>query len=165
MNKKIMLSVLSAALVGAGLLTVNQVSAQEATINPHDSLIQRLGGKFGLNETKVKQVFKEVHEARHAEMSKHMEDRLSQAVNDRKLTEEQKQNILAKHEEMKANREQTMESFKKMTKAERRTAIKTKHQELRTWAEDNDIPMEYFIFRMKAMKGVHRGDFHMKIAD
>ena len=166
MNKKIMFSVLSAALVGTGLLAVNQVSAQDVITNPQDSLIQRLVTKFGLNESEVEQVFEEEHEARHTEMSKRMEDRLSTAVNDGKLTADQKQKILAKHEEMKANRDQTMESFKNMTQEQRQTAMETKREELETWAEENDIPEEYFM--MKMMKGGMRGGrggFHMKVAE
>jgi len=163
MNKKIALAVLSVAVLGAGLLAVNQVSAQDAGTNPHDSLIQRLVTKFGLNEADVKQVFDEEMETRHAEMEKRMEERLNQAVTDGKLTEEQKQKILAKHEEMKANREAAMESFENMTDEERKAAMEAKHEELQTWAEENDIPEEYFM--MKMMKGGIHGGFHMKIAE
>lgn len=162
MNKKIMLSALMVALVGTGLLAVNQVSAQETSTNPQDSIIQRLVTKFGLNETEVKQVFTEEHEARHAEMEKRMEDRLTTAVNDGKLTEEQKQKILAKQKEMKTSRESEIESFKNMTEEERKVAMEAKRVELKKWAEKNDIPEEYFM--MKMMKGGMRGDFHMRVA-
>lgn len=164
MNKKILLAVLSLAVLGGALYGVNQVSAQETSTNPHDSLIQRLVARFGLNENEINQVFEEEHEARHAEMAKRMEERLSQAVTDGKLTEEQKQKILAKHEEMKNSREAEMESFKNMTEEERRTAMEKKHTELTTWAKVNDIPMEYLMFKIKVMNGMP-GDFHMKIAE
>jgi hypothetical protein len=164
MNKKLLVSVLSVAAVGAGLLAVNQVSAQDAISSPQDSLIQRLVTKFGLNETEVKQVFEEEHDARHAEMAKRMEEQLTQAVNDGKLTNDQKQKILAKHEEMKANREATMESFNTMTEEERKAAMETKHEEIQTWAEANGIPLEYTMFKTKMMRGGLGRDFHMKDA-
>jgi hypothetical protein len=154
MNKKIVLTVLSVAVLGSAVFGVTRVGAQNTVTDPHDSLIQRLVAKFGLNESEVKQVFDEEREARHTEMKKQFEDTLTQAVTDGKITDEQKQKILVKHEEMKAAREADMESFNAMTDDQRKSAMEAKREELKTWAEENDIPTEYFMMRKG---GMHRG--------
>ena len=68
-----------------------------------------------------------------------MKDRLAQAVKDGKLTQAQADKITAKMAEMKT----FMESQKDKTKEERKTAMEAKRDELKKWAEDNDIPEGY----------------------
>jgi DNA-binding transcriptional MerR regulator len=142
------LAVGASSLVGAGA-----VSAQTSSNNTHGptALIQKIAQKFGLNEAEVKAVFDEEHEAREAERRQNLEDRLSQAVTDGKITEAQKTAVLSKVDELDTYRD----SLSDKTDEERREAMKTKMAELKTWAEENDIPMDYL--RMGGPRGGHGG--------
>lgn len=109
----------------------------------HDTLVQRIAQKFGLQQSNVQSVFDEVRKERQAEMQKRLEDRLAQAVKDGKLTETQKNLILAKHKEMQANREKNRDAWMKMTPEERRNEKQKIRTELEAWAKANTIPLEW----------------------
>jgi len=104
-----------------------------------DTLVDRIATKFNLNKDEVQQVFDEERKVHEAEHQARMEKRLTQAVTDGKITEDQKESILAKHAEMKTY----MESLKDKTPEERKTLMKEKMNEMRQWAKDNGLT-EYF---------------------
>ncbi len=141
------------AVGASSLIGVGAVSAQTSsgTASGPTALIQKIAQKFNLNEAEVKAVFDEEHEAREAERRQNLEDRLSQAVTDGKITEEQKTTILSKVDELDTYRD----SLSDKTDEERREAMKTKMAELKAWAEENDIPMNYL--RMGGPRGGHGG--------
>ena len=70
-------------------------------------------------------------------------------MTDGKITQAQADLITAKHAELKT----FMESLKDKTAAERMEAMKTKMDELKQWAEDNDIPLQYLHLGMKGPHG------------
>lgn len=128
MNKKIIVSVLTLALVGSAIMAV-RTSAQG--IFSGDSFISILAEKFGKSEDEVKTIFDQVRNERQAEMQTQQEERLTQAVADGNLTEDQKQLILTK----KAELQQQRQVDRKMRDAHQ--------QELKTWANDNGINPQY----------------------
>lgn len=75
------------------------------------------------------------------------EERLTKLVSEGKITEEQKSLILAKEEEMEAARQAQMESETELTEEERKAAMEEEQAELRKWAEENGIDMQYLISR------------------
>lgn len=85
---------------------------------------------------------------------KKIADRLQQAVEAGKLTAEQRDLILAKLKELQAFRE----SLKDKTPKERHQALKQKHQELKTWAKDNKIPLPL----LHRKHGPHGPKAHLK---
>jgi hypothetical protein len=109
-----------AALIGVGTLGVKAVSAQDGGYPP---FVQSLAEKFGLNQDEVKTFFDEQMEVRHNQMMQAKEERLDQAVADGVITEEQKQALLNKWEELRQKHE-----------AER--------EELQAWFEENGIDQE-----------------------
>lgn len=125
------------ALGLAGIIGLS--SAHADTGDRGSSLIDRLVTKFNLNRDEVQAVFDEEHTARMAEHEQEMEDRLAQAVTDGKLTQEQADLISSKFEEEKSFRE----SLKDLSEEQRREALKTHMDELKTWAEENDIPFGF----------------------
>lgn len=138
------------AVTGVGLATIAGVGAvSAATSSPKDSLIDRIATKFNLNKEEVAQVFEEDREARHAQMQQKQEERLDKAVAEGKLTEEQKAKILAKLDELRQGHELWTDKLPE----ERREAKLELHQDLKKWAEDNDIPLEYLHFKMHIMHG------------
>jgi hypothetical protein len=128
MNKKIVISVLTLALAGSAIMAV-RTSAQG--IFSGDNFISTLAQKFGKSEDEVKTVFDEVRNERQAEMQTQQEDRLTQAVTDGNLTEDQKQLILAKKAELQTERQAD------------RQMRQTHQQELKTWADDLGIDTQY----------------------
>ena len=83
----------------AGSFYATGVKAQDNGRGPNDTIIQKLVAKFGLNEADVQAVFDEERAERQTEMQARFEERLTQAVTDGKITEEQKAAILAKRAE------------------------------------------------------------------
>lgn len=121
MNKKLLISSLGLAmLLGAGALTASAVSADDATFPP---LVERLAERFNLNQDEVQSFFEEQKEEHHRLMMQNKEEKLNQAVSDGVLTEEQKQALLDRWEEMKAHREEH-------------------HQEMQQWFEEQGIDPE-----------------------
>lgn len=104
MKTKIIFSALAILTAGTVLwASASKVSAQSTN---QYSIIQRIAAKFGLKEADVKTVFESEREERQKEMQQRFENRLTQAVQDKKITESQKAAILKKHQEMQTEREQ-----------------------------------------------------------
>ena len=139
MNKKLLIPTLGLfALVGLGVLGASAVSAQDGEYPP---FIEGLSERFGLNQDEVKTFFDEQMEVRHDQMMQAKEERLDQVVADGVITEEQKQALLNKWEEMRQEREQ-------------------ERKEMQAWFEENGIDQEalrdYWGFGPKGM-----GHWHM----
>ena len=118
-------------------------------------MISKLAQAFGKSEDEVRDVFDEVKADHQAEMQSEFEARLDEAVSDGEITEEQKQLILEKHEELMAEKQDQWENFKDLSPEERREAIQSHHEELETWAEENSIDLKYFFGGYKMHKGMH----------
>lgn len=134
--------------LGVASLGVSAVSADARGAEGPAGLIDKISQRFNLNKDEVKSVFDDQREEHRAEMQKTNEERLTQAVADGKLTEEQKTKILAKQAELRTQ----MESLQDKTREERRDAMRANHEALEQWAEENDIPEEYL-----HLNGGHRG--------
>ncbi|MDQ3099296.1 MAG: hypothetical protein M3Q44_06110 [bacterium] len=151
---------------GASVFTVTKANAQssDTTTSPMSALVQKLATRFNLNQTEVQAVFDQDRADKEAEHHKKYEDQLSQYVTDRKITAAQKDLIIAKHKEMKADIETEMESMQTMTPQERKTAMEKKRSDLEAWAKTNNIDLQYV---MPVIKFGHHGkgmggEFKMK---
>ncbi len=121
------------------LFGIKAVSAQKLD-NDYPSIIQNLSERFGLNAEDVQNVFEETKKERSTE-------RLNNLVEDSVITEEQKDMIIAKHEELKEKIDSV--NNKELTEEERRDELKQIHKEMKEWIEENDIPEEVVGFGMK----------------
>ncbi|MDQ5950760.1 MAG: hypothetical protein QG639_36 [Patescibacteria group bacterium] len=175
MNKKIIVPVLTAAMVGAAAFGVSKASAQ-ATDDGSLSIVERLATRFNLNQDEVKAVFEEEHAEREAEMQQRIEDRLDEAVAAGELTEAQKLLILDKHEELRADMELKMgyewSNFGSMTEEERQAAMEAKREEMEThraeleaWAAANGIDMKHLMVMGKFHGGGGPGHFKIKFSE
>ena len=147
-SRTIALTALMAALAGTASLGVSAASAHDET---GSTLVDRLATRFNLNRDEVQQVVDEVRTERHQAHEARYAERLEQAVADGVLTTEQKDQLIAKHDELRA----FVESLKATTPEERRAALKTKHEELRVWADQHDIPVRYLLGA--GLRGHHPG--------
>ncbi len=140
------------ASLGAGtILTVAGMGAVSAQGSNSNSIVDKLSSKFNLNKTEVQKVFDEEHTARAAEHKQKLEERLTQAVKDGKITADQKTKILAKFDEEKSFRD----SLKDKSEEERKAAMKQHRLDMQQWAADNDIDMR--VMHMGPHGGGHRG--------
>lgn len=124
-------------------LTMAPSAYAQTTTNPITTLIERIAQKFGLKQADVQTVFNQFHEERQKEMQTRMEERLSQFVKDGKLTEAQKQLVLAKHKELQNARQKNVSSRQLLTPDERRAQKGAQHQEMLDWAKQNNIDLQY----------------------
>jgi cell division protein FtsN len=110
MRKKLLIPTLGlAALIGTGIVGTSIVKAD--SFNPNSPIVQKLVERFGLNEDEVVSTFEELRTEHQEMIRRTKEEKLNQAVNDGVITEEQKQALLAKWEEMKAEKEQHREEM------------------------------------------------------
>lgn len=114
-NKKVLASVLTlGVIISVGYFSSTNVLAEGVTTGKgHDQLISAIAQKFNLNTSDVEAVFTAVHDERLEEMKNVRNDRLSQAVTDGVITEEQKKSIIEKMETHMENRNMAKEDLQK----------------------------------------------------
>lgn len=160
MKKTILLPVAALALMTLVYYGATQIKADE--VKGQHPLVSFIAQRFGLNESDVLQAVEEFHDQEREDMEVRFEEKLDQAVAEGKITEEQKEKILLKHEEMRAEMENDFANLKEMTPEERKEEIMNRHEELKTWAEENDIDLSYFHFKFGMGKGMGMGQ-HVRI--
>lgn len=102
MNKKILAAAVATTILGAGVLSANGVFAQTTPTdqNPMSALADKIASRFGLNRADVQAVFDEQQQEQAAKHRANQEAQLTQLVTDGKITEAQKQLIIAKRAEL-----------------------------------------------------------------
>jgi len=123
LNKKLIIpGILVTAFMVAALYGSGQIFAEE--VSQYPPIVKNIAGRFNLNESDVNEVFEQERADMWQKRKKIFSDKLDAAVKDGKITESQKQKILDKEDEMKANRE-----------AER----KQNKDDMQNWMKDNGI--------------------------
>lgn len=160
MSKKKVLTVLGASALGTALfvgtayLTLQSVSALIGLGNgEYPDLIKNLAAKFNADPAEVEQVFEDTHDQM-------ISSRLDEAVADGEISAEQKALIINKMDEVQAKIEEI--NNQEMTATERRDALESLHDELRDWADENDIPLMFLMGNRRGMgdmmeRGMVRG--------
>lgn len=154
MKAKIIIPAVALAL-GVGILWTS-TQAKAFGSGSDGTLVQKLAEKLGINEDQVQAAFDEIREEHHQEMSANFEDRLNQAIADNKITEDQKQMIMEKHEQHR----EKMEAWRDLEPEERRGKMQELHEQMQAWADENDIPLNLFFGGMGkfgAGPGMHGG--------
>lgn len=161
LTKKTLLVGAIMASLGAGTLGIGTTFAAE--IAPRErgmaALAEAIAERFDLDVDEVQAVLDEEAESHREEMrAQHeqaFEDRLAEAVESGELTQEQADLILEKRDEMKAYAETLVD----LEPQERKDAMQEQMEELKDWAEENDIPMEYLRFGPgpRGAHGAHMG--------
>ena len=112
------------AILGGGLYA-NTASAQFNS-ERHNSFIDKLVEKFNLDKDEVEEFFKEIREERKERFRKRGEARLDAAVKNGEITEEQKQLIVDKRNELHEEFKQNRETFKNLSTEEKKEIVKKK---------------------------------------
>jgi hypothetical protein len=135
---KIILPSVVALGVLLGILNAyTTVSARDMAM--YTPLVQKIAERFDLDEGEVQSVFNEYRDEHFAEMYAMHEEKLSDAVADGKITEEQKQMILEKHEKMHNLSLETAD----LDPEARHQRMHEVREESRTWENENDVDMHY----------------------
>lgn len=106
------------------------------------SLVDKISTTFNLDRAEVQKVFDQDRQERDAKQQAKFESRLNTAIAEGNLTKSQADELKSKVTELKDFRK----SLKDMSKAERKQALKSKHDEIKKWLEENNIPEEYISF-------------------
>lgn len=147
--KKTLLAASAAATLGVagiGGLGIASAATNNDMTNRQANLVSKIAQKFNLNQADVQAVFDQDRASHEADMQARIEQKLTQAVKEGKITQVQKDAIVAKMAEMKSTMESEMSSMRGKTPAERRQVMKQHEQDLKTWAKDNNIPIKYLMF-------------------
>lgn len=141
--------ILGGSLVAIAVSTLGIGAVSAAQNSNKDDLASKIASRFNLNKDDVQSVFDE-NRAEHDQARKaKLENRLTKAVRNGKLTEDQKTNILTRVDENKA----FFESLKDMEPAERKTALDNHKKEMEAWAKENGIDNKWG----KPQRGRHHG--------
>jgi hypothetical protein len=128
---------LASGLIAIAVLAVLATSFAyvQAEINGYPPIVEKIAQKFNLDLNEVEDFFDQLQEERRDQMQARQEERLNALVEQGELTEEQKQALLEKKEEMK----NLMEGLKDLSFEERRERMQELKQEMDQWLEDNGI--------------------------
>lgn len=140
-------------LAAGGFFLIGHASAD--TAGGRTSLIERIAARFNLNKDDVQNVFNEEREVHQADMAARLETRLSEAVSNGTITEDQKTLILKRHEELREEREASSEARRAMTPEERRADRQKHRDEMKAWATANGIPDSFLGMGDGMRKGGH----------
>lgn len=138
-------------LIALALIVVSGLGINYAQANGNhrsEIIINRLAEKFNLDKTEVEQVFAKNRAKRQQQMQARLEENLDQAVEDGKLTEEQKNLLLDKRAEMK-------DEMKNLSWNERQEKRAEHRQEIQNWAKENGIDLS--AIRNQGMKNGQKG--------
>lgn len=137
MKNKILISSLVVGLVSfAGVLGLQKVRAEDT--NNFSPLIQRIVEKFNLNKDEVSGVVSNFRGEQQKLRQQDITDRLAQAVKDGKITEDQKNTILAKVTEWQSQ----MGTMNSLTVEERRTKMNEHRTEMQEWEKNTGIDLQ-----------------------
>lgn len=119
-----------------GAVGIQKVAAEDNT-GTYSTIVQNIAAKFGLKEADVQQVFEDTREQKY-------EARLDEAVSDGDITSDQKTKIIEKHKEVEAKIKEI--DAKELTAADRRSEMRSLMEEVKAWADENDIPARFVMF-------------------
>lgn len=135
MKKKIFLpTMLALAILVVGILAASPVSAQNVSSN---SLVKKLSQRFNLEESDVQKVFDDYKSERRADNFAFYSEKLDSLVSAGKITQDQKEVLLDKHEEM----QDKMASITGLSQEERKNKKIALHEEFRAWAKSEGIDL------------------------
>ena len=130
MSTKVLLAGFIVLSGSVSILAVQGVSAE--------SIRERVGQYSAMRE--------EARAERHAERSDKQSElpaKLAAAVEEGTITEDQKDLLLQKHEDMKSEREEWHEMRADMSPEERRATAEQRREAMGQWAEEHNIPTDF----------------------
>jgi len=143
MNRRAKIVLGAVAVTLASLATISTMTVSAHGLAGDSAFATTLAAKLGVSEDKVKEALSSMQSDHQAQMQANFEARLTNLAGEGKITESQKMALLAKHEEMMENRL----AWQDLTPEERREKMQAAHEDLRRWAEENDINIQFLMPR------------------
>jgi hypothetical protein len=145
MTKKTLLTVAAVSILSGGVVVVTNAFAQTTTSGQQSvpSLAQEIASKFHLNVSDVQSVFDQHQQEVKSQQESTYDAYLQNLVNTGKITEEQQQLILNKHKQLASQMQSNRQKVKSMTPTERKTQMRAAIQDLKNWAKQNNIALQY----------------------
>lgn len=150
LNKKLIVGASALGIIGTATLSTGAFAATNNTDSSNtntnssltagdkmSSLVEKIATKFNLNKDDVQKVFDEDRQKHHQAMQQRLEDTLTQAVKDGKLTEDQKSKLLAKMDEL--HTKYGPENNQSISRHAMRQNHQAELSELQSWARENGI--------------------------
>lgn len=132
--------------LGISSIGVNALHAatQTGTFHPMTNLVNAIAEKFSLNPSEVQAVFDAEKIKAEAQRESTYESNISTAVAEGNLTQTQADLIIDKHKVIEAERQNFENSDNDET-----SNMKNQIDSLRSWAQENNIPIQYLYFGPK----------------
>lgn len=134
-RKMIIPTIALVAILGAVAVGTVTVSAQTPM---YGNLVSQIAQRFNLKESDVQDVVNQIRSTQMAQAKTNWENKLTQAVTDGKITDAQKQLIIAKSDEVKTQ----MAALKGLSVADKRAKMKQIFTDLEGWAKTNNINLK-----------------------
>ena len=123
MKKILTYALIAVAIIGIGAVTTIGVRA-EVEKNGYPPMIEKFMERFDIDEGEAQEFFEQERQERQGMMQARFEERLDAAIAEGELTQEQKELILAKKEEMGIRMQEI-------------------RQEMQDWSDENDIDLKF----------------------
>lgn len=147
----------AATLVGLATVTGAAFAATQSSTASQQTLADKIATKFNLNKDEVQKVFDEDRADHLAQRQADIKTKLDQAVTDKKITQAQEDQIIAKMKELDSFRD----TMKDKTDTASRDAMKAKMDEFKKWLDDNNISLK----DLGVGPGFGHGGHHMRGGD
>jgi len=143
-----------ALLLMLGTACTGTLGAEPLEEGEYPPLVERLAERFGLDKDEIMDFLEQLKDEKSLEMEERFQDRLDELVENGDITSSQEEAILEKKEELEAFKEY----MEDMTVSEAREALKDLREDLKDWAEENDLELKY-LFPRAAKRGERGGFF------
>lgn len=164
MTRKSILTIAAVSVLAGGLVVATTAFAQTSNSqNAVPSLVSEIASKFNLNKSDVQGVFDQHRKEVMAKQETNYENYLANLVSQGKITEEQKQLILNKHNELITQMQNNKSNFKNLTPAQRMQQMQATRQDLQNWAKQNNIDIKY-LHPFGFARGFGRRGMHMPMS-
>ena len=122
-----------------GMACTNELKADDGDKkDDYPVIIEQLAEKLDLDPEEICEALEDIHEERKEEFKKNLEEKLDEAVEEGNITEEQKEAIITKSEEVA----EELQDIKELPQSEKKEAMADINDDLREWAEENDIDLK-----------------------
>lgn len=153
MKGKLIIPIAAVAITAAGVYGAKTISAMGPNGDRHDALVQKLAAAFGKSDSEVEAVFTDFRDEQQAEREAAYTTKLDDAVTAGELTSEQRDLILAKHDELQQQHQNENPQDSDLTPEQWREQRQSERDALETWASDNGIDRQYLMPEREPMGG------------